>query len=311
MTNTKTIKVEEFARRLNLSIDNIGTGSFEISNSEINLPGLQFAGSFAHFAYQRVQLVGNAEMSFYNDLDGEIQNERMKELFKYPMPAIVIARGHETPSPMLEQARKNSVPILRSGRTTTRCSHIISNYLDGILAPSVRRHGVLVDVYGVGIMLTGESGIGKSETALELIKRGHRLVADDVVDLRRVNETRIVGTSPELVRYLMELRGIGIIDVRNIYGVGAVMLEKSIELIIELEDWIENKHYDRLGMDEFYIDILGVNIPKIEMPVRPGRNLAIIVEVAARNFRLKKMGYNAAVEFDKRLHEEMEMGDDD
>lgn len=309
MANRILIGVREFADQLGMTVSVPGRAQFDIDTSDINLPGLQFAGHFMHFAHDRVQLAGNAEMTLINELDENTVRKRMQKFFSYQIPLIVIARGYKAPEPMAVEAKKAGVPILRSPITTTKCSHKISNYLDHKLAPVITRHGVLIDVYGVGVMLTGESGIGKSETALELIKRGHRLVADDVVELKRVNDTRLTGTAPELVRHLMELRGIGIIDVRHMYGVGSVMVEKSVDLVIELEDWDDKKLYDRLGLEDVFTSILDVKIQKILMPVRPGRNLAIIVEVAARNFRLKKMGYNAAVEFDRRLRAQMELED--
>lgn len=311
MVNRTMIAVREFADGLNMTVSVPGRTNFEVETSDINLPGLQFAGHFVHFAYNRVQLAGNAEMTLLADMDETVMQERMKTFFSYDIPLVVVARGYKVPDAMAVEARKKNVPILRSPITTTKCSHRIANFLDRKLAPTITRHGVLVDVYGVGIILMGESGIGKSETALELVKRGHRLVADDVVELKRVNDTRLVGTAPELVRHLMELRGIGIIDVRTMYGIGAVMMEKSVDIVIELEDWNDDKHYDRLGIEDETVRILDVDIPRITMPVRPGRNLAIIVEVAARNFRLKRMGYNAALEFDRRLRAQMEADPDE
>lgn len=297
--------VREFADELNMTVSVPGRATFEVETSDINLPGLQFAGHFTHFANNRVQLAGNAEMAFIQEVDEATMQKRMESYFSHDIPVLVIARGHKAPPEMVAEAKKYDTPILRSPITTTKCSHRIANYLDRKLAPTVSRHGVLVDVYGVGIILMGESGIGKSETALELVKRGHRLVADDVVEMKRVNDNRIVGTAPELVRHLMEIRGIGIIDVRTMYGIGAVMMEKSIDIMIELEDWDDQKSYDRLGLEDDTTRILDVDLTRILMPVRPGRNLAIIVEVAAMNFRLKRMGYNAAAEFDRRLRAKM------
>lgn len=310
MANRTTLAVRQFADDLGMTVSVPGRTHFEIDTSDVNLPGLQFAGHFMHFAHDRVQMAGNAEMTFLSELDEETLTERMTTFFQYEMPLLVIARGHKAPDIMAQKAREVGVPILRSPISTTKCTHRVVNYLDRTLAPTITRHGGLIDVYGVGIMLMGESGIGKSETALELVKRGHRLVADDVVELKRVNENRLIGAAPDLVRFLMEIRGIGIIDIRHMYGVGAVMLEKSVDIIIELEDWDEEKKYDRLGIEDSYMRLLDVSIPHITMPVRPGRNLAIIVEAAARNFRSKRMGYNAAVEFDKRLRLELEVEDD-
>jgi HPr kinase/phosphorylase len=207
------------------------------------------------------------------------------------------------PPVLAELAAKRDVPVYQTAVVTTRFFMSAINFLSARLAPRVTRHGVLVDVYGVGVLLTGESGVGKSEAALELVKRGHQLVADDVVDICRVAENRLVGEAPEMVRHFMEIRGLGIIDIRAMYGVGAVVPTKSIDIVIHLELWRDNKEYDRLGLSEEFITVLGVKLPYIVMPVRPGRNLAIIIEVAARNWRLKRMGYNAAAELDNRLTE--------
>lgn len=308
MASRQTVNVQEFADALGMRISVPGRTHFDVETSATKMPGLQVAGYFAHFAYDRVQLFGNSEITFLNELDEQTQRERMSRLFSYKIPVVVLARDFPTPPVMAEEAKKHGIPILTSKMDTTKCSHKITYYLDRLLAPTCSRHGGLLDIYGVGIMFTGDSGIGKSETALELIKRGHRLVADDVVELTRVNDMRLVGKAPPLVRHLMEIRGIGIIDIRHMYGVGAVMLEKSIDIVMELENWVEHKHYDRLGLDENHVRILDVKIPRLVTPVRPGRNLAVIVEAAARNFRAKKMGYNAAEEFDRRLQKEMSSG---
>jgi HPr kinase/phosphorylase len=302
-----TIPIREFADELGMTVSVPGRTHFDVELSDLNLPGLQFAGYYMHFAHDRVQLAGNAEMTYLQDLSDEVMRERMHKFFSYSMPLLVIARGHKVPKIMAEEAQKVGTPILRSPITTTKCNHRIANFLDMKLAPTITRHGVLMDVYGVGVMLTGESGIGKSETAMELVQRGHRLIADDVVEIRRMPDNSLIGTAPELVRHLMEIRGIGIVDVRTMYGVSAVLTSKEIELVIDLEDWNDSKQYDRLGLEESHCRLLDVTLPRIEMPVRPGRNLAIIVEVAARNFRLKRMGYNAAAEFDRRLNDHMDL----
>lgn len=300
-----SIPVREMADELGMTVCVAGRGVVEVDSSDFVFPGLQFAGHFVHFANDRVQFAGNAEMTYLSELEPDVFRERMKNYFSFVIPCLVITRGNKVPDIMQEEAKKAGVPLFRTPLTTTRISHRVASFLDRKLAPSVTRHGVLMDIYGVGIMLTGESGIGKSETALELVKRGHQLIADDVVDIRRVSDDRLIGSAPELIRHLMEIRGIGIIDVRHMYGVGAVMLEKTIDIIMEMEDWDETKEYDRLGLGDQYVRLLDVNVTKILMPVRPGRNLAIVVEVAARNFRLKGMGYNAAEEFDRRLRAQM------
>ena len=219
------------------------------------------------------------------------------------MPCVIICRGMKPPKELLDIARAHDVPVYMSEAMTNRFTFQAINYLNRILAPRVTRHGVLVDVYGMGVLITGDSGVGKSEAALELVKRGHQLVADDVVDIRRVNDSRLIGECPEMVRHFMEIRGIGIIDIRAMYGVGAVAMSKSIDLVMQLEKWVEGKEYDRLGLTEEYITILGVKVPHQLTPVRPGRNLAIIIEVAARDLSLKRMGYNAAHELDRRMNE--------
>ena len=301
-----TISVREFADELGMTLALLGKPDFEVSTSDLNRPGLQFTGYFVHFASSRVQLAGNAEMYYLNEMPAKEREKRMKDFFRYPdIPCVILARNHKPPPEMLLEAEAAGVTIFRSPLATTKISQRISSLLEKKLAPTITRHGVLLDVYGVGILLQGESGIGKSETALELIKRGHRLVADDVVEIRRVSDDRLVGTSPELTRHLMEIRGIGLIDVRRMYGVGAVIQEKSIDIVMQMEMWQDGKEYDRLGIDDVYAVILGVAVIKHEMPVHPGRNLAIIVEVAARNYRLKRLGYHTAREFDRRLADQM------
>jgi len=300
-----TITAEDFARDLGLELTLRGRGLLPISDSDVNRPGLQLSGYFRHFAEERVQLIGNVEQYYLMELPEEALRARTRRICESGIPCMVFARGHRPCGIMHEELERGNIPVFCTERTTTNISHSITNYLNRLLAPSITRHGVLMDVYGVGVLLTGESGMGKSETALELIKRGHRLVADDVLEIRRVAENRLSGTAPALTKYLMEIRGIGIIDVRYMYGVGAVIPEKSIDLVMEMEMWEDGKTYDRLGLDEEYVEILGVRIPRIIMPVRPGRNLAIIVEVAARNYRLKKLGYDAALEFDRRWAEQL------
>lgn len=296
-----TLTVEEFAKALGLTVVNAGRGTMEVSGGELNRPGLQFTGYFEHFANERVQLLGNSEIHYLDQMDEDVLKERMDKFMSFDMPAVICARDW-TPLPQMQEAAKRyGIPLFQTERATTKVSHATTNYLDRKLAPTITRHGVLLDVYGIGVMLTGESGLGKSESALEIVKRGHRLVADDVVEITKVSDNRLSGTAPELTRHLMEIRGIGIIDVRYMYGVGAVINEKSIDIVMELELWQENKAYDRLGLDEHHIDILGVSVPYIEMPVRPGRNMAIVIEVAARNFRMKRMGYDAAKAFDQRI----------
>lgn len=299
-----SISIENIIDTLNLEIIycDQDTLSIDIDTSDINRPGLQFAGFFDYFAHDRIQVLGKVEMTYLKQLDEDIRRKYLDKYFSYDIPCTIISRGMEIPDYILYYAKKYKRPILRSEMTTTKLINKLIGYLDSQLAPRITKHGVLVDVYGVGIFLMGESGIGKSETALELIKRGHRLVADDAVEIKKVAEQRLVGEAPELIRHFMEIRGIGIIDIKAMYGVGAIINNKPLDLAIYLEFWDDNKEYDRLGLVEEYTEILGVELPKIVIPVRPGRNLAIIVEVAARNWRLKKLGYHSARELDNRLN---------
>lgn len=298
------ITAQDFIDTLKLQVLVPGTRKeWDIRTTDLNRPGLQFVGYYDYFAYERPQVVGKAEMSYLESLDEATQRERLEKYFSYDMPCVIITRGMPCPPVLEELAKANNVPVYQSTAVTTRFFASAIIFLNNRLAPRVTRHGVLVDVFGVGVLITGESGVGKSEAALELVKRGHQLVADDVVDICRVAENRLVGEAPEMVRHFMEIRGLGIIDIRAMYGIGSVVSSKSIDIVIHLELWRENKEYDRLGLAEEYITVLGTKLPYMVMPVRPGRNLAIIIEVAARNWRLKRMGYNAAAELDKRLTE--------
>ncbi|MDP2892490.1 MAG: HPr(Ser) kinase/phosphatase [Bacillota bacterium] len=298
----KIVPIKEFAENLNLLIVQMGKRDYiEADTSDINRPAMQFSGFFEHFAASRVQLIGNLEITYLGKLPPDVLKQRMEQFFSYPIPCVILARNHTPPKAMLDAAKMYDVPILRSLLATTKIGHRTMVYLDGVLAPQITRHGVLMDVYGVGILIAGESGIGKSELALELVKRGHRLVADDVVEMKRVSDDVLIGRSPELIRHLMEIRGIGIIDVRTVYGVGAVVQEKSIEILMNMELWDNSKEYEHLGIHEEYTTLMDVRIPTVTMPVTPGRNLAIVVEVAAMNYRLKRMGYSAAEELDNKL----------
>ena len=296
------ISPEEFAKALGLTVIS-GTRrqhGMRIRVADLCRPGLQFAGYFDVFANERPQLIGKTEMAYLNSLPPEVRDQRLDRYFSYEMPCIVIARGMPCPPALLQQAVRHGVPIYGTLYETSAFTGMAIGYLSEALAPRQTCHGVLLDVFGVGVLITGESGIGKSECALELIKRGHQLVADDVVDISRVG-SKLVGESPEMVRDFMELRGIGIVDIKSIFGIGAVLRRKTINIVIHLEIWSPDKDYDRLGTREQTTEILGVNLPLIEMPVRSGRNLAIIMEIAARNWRLKSEGYNAVAELDRRL----------
>ena len=270
----------------------------EVSNT--NRPGMQFADYWDFFAYERPQLLGKVEMTYLSQLDESTRRARLAKYFSYPLPCIIICRGYPCFDEMRVYAAAHNVPIYSTKKETTQFELELIVFLRDYLAPRETRHGVLVSVYGTGLLITGNSGVGKSEAALELIKRGHQLVADDVVDIRCVGENRLIGESPELVRHFMEIRGVGIIDIATMYGVGAIIRSKSIDMEVHLEMWQAGKEYDRLGMTENYTEILGVKIPSLLLPIHPGRNLAVVLEVAARNLRLKQMGYNAAMELARR-----------
>ncbi|SCG83879.1 HPr kinase/phosphorylase [Proteiniborus sp. DW1] len=278
----------------------------EITRNEINRLGLQIAGFFKYFGYKRIQIIGNAEWHFLQGMEKDIRARRIDSIFQYPIPAVVLTRNLEVFDEILMAAEKYDKNVLRTDMVTTKFTNRLVNYLDEALAPQITMHGVLVEVYGMGILLTGESGVGKSETALELVKRGHRLVADDAVQVKKVGEDLLIGESPDLIRYFLEIRGLGILDIERLYGTGAVKKWEAIDLVVQLEDWDPKKEYDRLGLDDEYIDILGKKVPKLTMPVRPGRNVAMILEVATRNTRQKQFGYNAAMELDRRMKEEYE-----
>ncbi|MFA9559580.1 HPr(Ser) kinase/phosphatase [Evansella sp. AB-rgal1] len=282
-----------------------------ITTSDLSRPGMEMAGFFTYYPAKRIQLLGKTEVSFYETLSDEDKVDRIERLCTYDTPAIILSRGMEIPKFLLEAANKVGVPVLRSHYTTTRLISQLTNFLEGQLAPMTAIHGVLVDIYGIGVMITGSSGVGKSETALDLVRRGHRLVADDSVEIRQEHDGVLVGQAPELIRHLLEIRGLGIINVMTLFGAGSVRNFKRIGLSIHLELWDQKKQYDRLGLDEDKIQIFDTEITKITIPVRPGRNLAVIIEVAAMNFRLKRMGINAAQQFSEQLTNVMEDGDRD
>lgn len=269
---------------------------WDIRTPDLNRPGMQFCGFYEFFAFERPQLIGKAEIAYLEKQTSDRRKEILDTYFSYPIPCVIICRSLTPPQELLDAARTHDIPVYTSPMVTSKFTALAINYLNRRLAPHITRHGVLVDVYGVGVFLSGKSGVGKSEAALELIKRGHQLVADDVVDICRISDDRLIGTCPEKIRHLMEIRGIGVIDVKAMYGIGAVAFSRSIDLIIELESWDENRPYDRIGIQDDSIEIMGVRVPHQLMPIKPGRNLAIIVEVAARNLSLKKSGYNAARE---------------
>lgn len=270
---------------------------------EVSRPGLQLAGYFDHFEPMRLQIIGNAEASYLHKLSLQQRYAVFDRLFSYKFPAMVVARNIEIDPVCMEMAKKHDVTILHAPDATSTVASNIITYLKAALAPTITRHGVLMEVYGEGLLLIGDSGIGKSEAAVELLKRGHRLIADDAVEIRKVSETKLVGTAPELIRNYIELRGIGIINVAKLFGMGAFKMENDIDLVVNVVHWNTQEAYDRLGLEDLYIDILGVKVPTNTIPITPGRNLAVILEVAAINNRQRKMGYNAALEFTNRINE--------
>lgn len=296
------VSIRQLAEELKLNIVHMPKDKeYYVYTQDINRPGLQFAGYFEHFAFDRIQIVGISEYNFFSNINDQVRRDVLDKFFSYDIPALIVARGLEVKPDVIEFAKKYNRVILTTSKNTTRVINSLSNYLDSMLAPRTTMHGVLVDLYGIGVLIKGPSSIGKSETALELVQRGHRLVADDAVDIKKVDETILLGQAPELLRHFLEIRGIGIIDVRSLYGVGAVKNSKSIDIVAYLEEWDENKYYDRLGLDKEYEEILGVKVEKLVVPVKPGRNTAMVLEVAAMNFRQRGMGYDAAQEFNKKL----------
>lgn len=273
----------------------------EISSNDISRPGFEMTGFFDYYPKERIQIIGKTEMNYFRNISEEEQRDRANRLCTDITPGLVITNWMDIPQILLDAANEAGVPVLKSPRTTNRVVVRITNYLGAKFAPTTALHGVLVDIYGVGILIMGTSGVGKSETALELVKRGHRLVADDSVEIRQEDYDALIGTSPPLIEHLLEIRGLGILNIMTLFGAGAVLDEKQVSYIVHLELWDDNKQYERLGIDEKSMKIMDVHIPKAIIPVRPGRNLAVIIEVAAMNYRLKEMGVNAAADFSNQL----------
>ena len=276
-----------------------------LNQSEINRPALQLAGFFEHFESNRIQIIGNVEEAYMNQLDKERKIEIMHQIMDCKIPCLVYCRGIQPDEDILELANRHQIPVLRSHKTTSSFMAEVIRWLNVELAPRISIHGVLVDVFGEGVLIMGESGIGKSEAALELIKRGHRLVADDVVEIKKVSDDTLIGTAPDVTRHFIELRGIGIIDVKTLFGVESVKNTQCIDLVIKLEEWDKNQEYDRLGLEDKFTEFLGNKVACHSIPIRPGRNLAVIFEIAAMNNRQRRMGYNAAEELNNRLMEQM------
>ncbi len=276
--------------------------TIQLTVEDLSRPGLQLTGFFNHFEPLRLQVMGNAEMSYLENQNAQAREMMFDRLFSHRFPALLYARGFEPHAECLAMARKHNITILRSQEATSDVVSTIITYLRGALAPRITRHGVLMEIYGEGVLLTGDSGIGKSEAAVELLKRGHRLIADDAVEIRQISPTSLVGSAPEVIRNYIELRGIGIINVAKLYGIGAVKLENEINMVANIVHWNNHQSYDRLGLEDQYTDILGVKIPINTIPITPGRNLAVILEVAAMNNRQRRMGYNAALEFTEQIN---------
>lgn len=283
-----------------------GYENIQIKTEDVNRPGLQLTGYFDYFVPQRIQLMGLVETTYLSNLTPEERLTSFEQLLSREIPALIIAHGVEAFPECMEMAKKYGRAILRTPETTSYIMSAVIGYLRVMLCPRITRHGVLVEVYGEGVLILGESGVGKSETAIELVKRGHRLIADDAVEIRRISKRKLMGSAPELIRHYMELRGIGVVDIHRLFGMSAVKKEADIDMVINLELWRDDAVYDRLGVEEQFTSIFDVNVPTLTVPVKPGRNLAVIIEVAAMNNRNKKMGYNAALEFTEQINRHFE-----
>ncbi len=298
----KVIRTKDLLELFNLKLVGGEDGIHrELTSSDISRPGIEMTGYFAYYKEERIQIIGKTEMAYFLNLNEEEQLDRAKKMCTDVTPGIIITNNMEVPDVILEEGNKAAVPIITSPRKTTRVIVRITNYLGSKFAPLTAVHGVLVDIYGVGVLIMGQSGVGKSEAALELVKRGHRLVADDSVEIRQEDYDTLIGSSPPLIEHLLEIRGLGILNVMTLFGAGAVKNYKRISYIVQLEIWDDKKQYERLGIEEETMKIMDVDVIKSTVPVRPGRNLAVIIEVAAMNFRLKRMGVNAAADFSDKL----------
>ncbi len=302
--NSYSVPLSSLTKEFNLNVLHASSDfdKVRIMVEEVSRPGLPMSGFFDHFEPLRIQVIGNVENDYINTLGEERRLQMYDKLFSYKIPALIFARNIEPAEDCLAMAKKHDVTILTCVEATTYLVTSLITYLKNALAPRISRHGVLVEVYGEGLLLMGESGIGKSETAAELLKRGHRLIADDAVEIRKVADGALLGRSPELIRNYIEIRGIGVINVAKLFGMASIKDETAINLVVNIVPWSNEQIFDRLGLEEQYMDILGVKVPAITIPVKPGRNLAIILEIAAMNNRQKKMGYNAAVEFTEQIN---------
>ena len=307
MAQKRSVNLSKVIEEFSLEILNKGE-DFEqavLSIVDVNRPGLQYAGFFEYFDPRRLQVEGKAEHTYLAAMTPDHRRACYAALFSYDIPALVLSRDMEPFEECLDTARQFGRTLLRTKETTVVFTSQMIDALNRYLAPCITRHGVLMEIYGEGVLIMGDSGVGKSETAIELVKRGHRLIADDAVEISRLSNT-LIGTAPELIRHYIELRGIGVVDVRRLFGMSAVKVESQIDLVINLEQWKEGFAYDRLGLDEQFVSILGLELPTLTIPVQPGRNLAVIIEVATMNNRHKNMGYNAALELTNQLNQHME-----
>ena len=308
LIDTYSVPLTTIVKEFELQVVHAATDyeSIQITVEDVARPGMQLAGYFEHFDPMRLQVLGNVEMSYLSKLSVQERSRILDRLFSYKFPALLITRNIPPDEICLEMARKHNVTLLRSDEPTSTITSALISYLKSVLAPRVTRHGVLMEVYGEGVLIIGESGIGKSENAVELLKRGHRLIADDAVEIRKVSGSSLIGTAPKLVRNYVELRGIGIINVAKLFGMGAVKVDNEINLVVNIVPWDNHEVYDRLGLEDQYTEILGVKVPMNTIPITPGRNLAVILEVAAMNNRQRKFGYNPALEFTEQINRHFE-----
>ena len=305
LIDTYSVPLTTIVKEFELQVVHAATDyeSIQITVEDVARPGMQLAGYFEHFDPMRLQVLGNVEMSYLAKLSAQERGRILDRLFSYKFPALLITRNIPPDEICLEMAKKHNVTLLRSDEPTSTITSALISYLKSVLAPRVTRHGVLMEVYGEGVLIIGESGIGKSENAVELLKRGHRLIADDAVEIRKVSGSSLIGTAPKLIRNYVELRGIGIINVAKLFGMGAVKVDNEINLVVNIVPWDNHEVYDRLGLEDQYTEILGVKIPMNTIPITPGRNLAVILEVAAMNNRQRKFGYNPALEFTEQINQ--------
>ena len=308
MIDTYSVALSDLVKEFDLTVEFASTDydSIRLTVEDVSRPGIQLAGFFDHFDPMRLQVLGNVEMSYLARLSDHARASILDRLFSYKFPALLITRNIVPNPQCIEMAKKHNVTLLRATDPTSTMVSAIITYLKSALAPRVTRHGVLMEIYGEGVLLTGESGIGKSEAAVELLKRGHRLISDDAVEIKKISGNSLIGTAPELIRDYVELRGIGIVNVAKLFGMGAVKIDNTIDLVVNIVPWNTHEVYDRLGLEDQYTEILGVKVPMNTIPITPGRNLAVILEVAAMNNRQRKFGYNPAREFTEHINRHFE-----